>query len=133
MISMNKKYRTRDGRAVRVLCLDRVGTQPVVALIKNWDNAESVHVFNTDGRFIPDALKQDNLDLIEIGPYEDFKIDEPVMVRDTTDDYWQPRYFAGVDAKGRPTAWDYGGTSWSSAHRCEWKFCRRPTEEELKK
>ena len=33
MISMDKKYRTRDGREVRLLCVDRKGEYPVIGLI----------------------------------------------------------------------------------------------------
>ena len=41
MIELGKKYQTRDGRAVRILCVDGPGEQPVVGLIgemvANWD------------------------------------------------------------------------------------------------
>ena len=33
MIDINKTYRTRNGRPVRILCTDRAGDFPVVALV----------------------------------------------------------------------------------------------------
>jgi len=128
MINMTKKYRTRDGRYVRVLCVDREGTQPVVALVKYTDGTECLAAFDADGKYrgVPS-----DFDLIEVGPYEDFKIDEPVMVSDTSDGCWEPWHFAGVNERGRPLTWSNGGTSWSTNVYVEWKFCRRPTEEEL--
>ena len=33
MIDMNKKYRTRDGQEVRILCTDAFGNRLVVALV----------------------------------------------------------------------------------------------------
>lgn len=41
MIDMDKKYRTRDGRDVRLLCVDGPGTFPVVGItdgcLETWD------------------------------------------------------------------------------------------------
>ena len=35
MIDMNKNYETKDGREVRVLCVDAGGEKPVIALISD--------------------------------------------------------------------------------------------------
>lgn len=41
MISMGKKYKTRDGARVRILCVDGPGARPVIGLVCNqittWD------------------------------------------------------------------------------------------------
>lgn len=68
-------------------------------------------------------------------PYADFKIDEPVMVRNTFDCNWNRRHFAGVGKDGEALTWDARGTSWSSrlGDTTQWDECRRPTEEELQK
>jgi hypothetical protein len=50
--------------------------------------------------------------LTEISPYADIPIDTPGWAR--MDWTWNPRYFAGVDADGRPMAWLDGTTSFSS-------------------
>ena len=76
------------------------------------------------------------LDLVEVTPYDDFEIDEPVMVRDRHTK-WRRRYFAGVSSDNKPMAWASGATSWSAApttcvsNALVWNECRRPTEEEL--
>ena len=70
------------------------------------------------------------IDLIEVSPYDDFKIDDPVMVS-LNGVYWERGYFAGVNTKGMPTAFDSGSTSWSAFAACNWIYCRRPTQEEL--
>lgn len=40
---------TRDGRPVRVLCYDRLGAFPVVALVKDGDEVENTQCFTTNG------------------------------------------------------------------------------------
>ncbi len=46
---------TRDGRSARIICTDRVGRWPIVALISD-DGGEVVGSFTTDGKkYIPKA------------------------------------------------------------------------------
>lgn len=45
-ISMDKKYRTRDGRDVRLLCVDGPNGYPVIGLV---DGASSPDSWDTDG------------------------------------------------------------------------------------
>ena len=71
----------------------------------------------------------------EANPYKDFKIDEPVMVRNADNIWnpWRPHHFAGVNEKGEALAWRGGCTSWTAVGESEqWDECRKPTEEELK-
>lgn len=50
MIDMSKQYRTRKGRPVRVLCVDKASMNwPVVVLIMVEDGIEDVHQYNEDG------------------------------------------------------------------------------------
>lgn len=54
MIEMNKEYRTRDGRAVRILCIDCQSGKadyPVVGLIREPDGLEAVGRWGADGSF----------------------------------------------------------------------------------
>lgn len=69
MISMDKKYRTRDGRAARILCVDRKDvTYQVVALIQKGDQ-EIIYNFNSDGTWCGAGHGQTGPnDLIEIKP-----------------------------------------------------------------
>jgi hypothetical protein len=129
-ISMDKKYRARNGRPARVICVDAKGAQPVVALVYGGG---SEFVINTSlkGEFFDGDLHE--LDLIEVSPYEDFEVDEPVMVRDHEDNRWLRKYFAGVDGDGKPSTWVLGSTKWTSGgKKTSWGECRRPTPEELK-
>ena len=68
MIDMNKSYKTRDGRAVRVLCVDRNGKDyPVVALVPNDVGQEMLRAHTGEGRYLGPTDKHD-YDLIEIQP-----------------------------------------------------------------
>lgn len=62
-----------------------------------------------------------------------FKMDDPVMVsmHDGGEGQWVPRYFKEYK-NGRFVCWKRGSTSWSArGEEAEWKYCRKPTEEEL--
>jgi len=129
MIEIGKKYRTTDGTKVRrILCVDRSHVvYPVVAELVTGE----ITTHTLDG--VSSGLR--DYALVEVKPYEDFKIDEPVMVRRVYGDPWVRRHFAGVNADGKPTTWDYGKTSWSREPYNQisvWDECRRPTAEELK-
>lgn len=41
-------------------------------------------------------------------------IDTKVLVADSVDGPWIPRYFAGLDKKGTPLTWQFGRTSFTS-------------------
>lgn len=58
MISMDKKYRTRDGREVRLLCVDGPELWPVCGLI-DGDNMPSA--WDLDGAFSTDGMHSDDL------------------------------------------------------------------------
>lgn len=134
MIDKDKTYRTRDGRNVTILCVDRKHPEyPVIALVERGDGFESSESYTSNGHFSAHGCEH-HLDLIEVKPFEDFKIDEPVLVRNTPDEQWQRRYFAGVTEDGYPTTWPQGATSWSAVkdgNLTYWAECRRPTPEEL--
>jgi len=56
------------------------------------------------------------------------------MVRDSDRTQWIKNYFAGISENGKPLVWYGGKTSWTSAGiSYEWRYCRRPTPEELAK
>jgi len=134
MISMNKKYKTRDGRPVRLLCTNRSSKLTRYTVVALVDKGETLEVYTEDGcATIGCETPQD---LIEISEWDDFQVDEPAMVRDKNDSEWERRYFAGVTKEGRPSTWRSGVTSWTNMDGCSiscWDECRRPTEEELKR
>lgn len=47
----NQKVVTRDGRPVRIICTDRKHERPIIALIKERDDTETICTYNTQGKF----------------------------------------------------------------------------------
>lgn len=73
---MEKKYRTRSGLPTRIICTDRKAPWPVIALI-NYGTQEDVEFYTSDLTIysLEDSTKQNHeLDLVEVQPYEDFKL-----------------------------------------------------------
>jgi len=128
MISMDKTYKTRDGCDVRIACVNAGSNAPVVAVV----NDETM-VYAADGRFFSAIQRESVWDLIEVSPFADFKIDDPVMVRDSDGHAWQPRYFAGINPIGTPQTFSFGNTKWTNKDSAlmQWQQCRHPTAEEL--
>ena len=82
MIEMNKKYRTRDGREVRVLCVDNDNDKfPVIAVIPK----NTPYIFTKEGRFYSDK-ENTELDLIEVSLYDHIKKGDVVLVWDEGED-----------------------------------------------
>ena len=51
----SQKVVTRDGRAVRIICTDAKGEEPIVALVyNNIRDEENVYTYNRDGLFYKD-------------------------------------------------------------------------------
>ena len=62
-ISMDKQYRTRGGRDVRILCVDGPGKDPVVGFVRN---DISPYRWNPEGGYL--ASNGTPMDLIEVKP-----------------------------------------------------------------
>lgn len=62
-ISMDKQYTTRDGRPVRLLCVDAPGPYPVVGIVDEY----VVH-WRSDGAHLGLDLPGSHTDLIEAKP-----------------------------------------------------------------
>jgi hypothetical protein len=129
MISMDKKYKTVSGNSVRVLCVDRLGDYPVVALITPTnDNTEFLHSFFKTGK----SSMSMAYDLVEVQPWDDLKKGDYIFVRDHIDNFWVPRIFHKIEDN---KLWCYGNG------KCEftkgltedrsWQYFRLPTKEEL--
>jgi hypothetical protein len=131
-IEMGKKCRFRDPEVtppVRILCTDAPGVKPVIVLCSDG----SIIRTYADGK-VNASGEESPYDLIEVSEWEDFKIDEPVMVKLDSHMEWCKRYYAGADDKsGKPTTFIHGATSWTNEGFTPvgWDYCRRPTEEEL--
>jgi hypothetical protein len=132
-ITMDKKYQTRNGHPARVLCIDLKNSHySVVAAIDVYGDEETVRYYTSTGASMT-TMEKTSLDLIEVQPYADFEVDDPVMVKDKHDKTWCRRHFAGVGEEGKATTFRSGNTSWTAglANTMPWDQCRRPTEEEL--
>lgn len=119
-IEMGRKYRSVAGKNFKILTVDRPNMLPVVGM----DDDGNIYCFTDTGH----SFASDDLNLVEVSPYEDFKVDDVVMCRldDACD--WHVRHFACV-REGVPYAWSNGKTS--NGEACNWKECRKPTQEEL--
>lgn len=117
---IGKRYRTNDGRVGRCICTDlkrNDGCNIVIAFAPKVEGNELVGLYRSD-------------QLREVNEWEDFKIDEPVMVRNSDHDDWRTGHFAGIDCQGSPMTWSDGMTSWTTKTLSWWQQCRRPTEDE---
>lgn len=117
-IDMNKKYKTRDGQDVRIICVDSgILHYPVVAIV-----GKELMMFTAYGNYKIGFEGEE--DLIEVSPYEDFKVDDKVLVS-VDGDSWEKRYFAYVK-NGAPWAWADGATSWSACDTArKWNYCKK--------
>ena len=137
MFDPEKTYKTKThGYSFRFYADDGGGDYPIHGAYYHPAAGWQIQSWTRD-LYCVDRAQPHALDLVEVSPYDDFEIDEPVMVRDSDDAAWARRHFAGVSNDGLPMAWPNGMTSFSiscivrSWRYLEWDECRRPTEEEL--
>ena len=58
----NREIVTRDGRKVRILCTDRKGDTPIIALVYDAnDGQEYGYAFYSDGKFFRDGNEESDL------------------------------------------------------------------------
>lgn len=120
-ISMDKQYLTRDGREVRILCVDRDHQDyPVVALI-----GDGIESFTAVGSYRAHSEDDSELDLIEYNPAQDLKLDQVIWVRNYLEGKWYPRHFAGLDNWGNVQVWNDGRTSFTATveyNKLSWNY-----------
>jgi len=126
-ISLDKKYRTRNGREVVLYCIDAPGRFPVHGRVEDEFGNSAIKSWLSDGKYCANS-PTGGYDLIEVGSYDDFKIDDPVLVRDHIEGSWQKGHFAGVSQLGYLMTWDGGGTSWTTKSHSSWLYCKRALE-----
>ncbi len=134
-ISMGKVYKYRNGESAKVVMTDRPGKDykhlPVVSMSDNG----YLRCHTSDGKCTDVAAGA--RDLIEVGPYDDLKLGEPVMVRDSPNGRWKRYHFHSVGPDQRPRTIAYAHSAWVTEDRNDspnyvsWGECRRPTAEEL--
>lgn len=122
-ISLDKKYKTADGRRVRIYATDSGGKYPVHGAIF-YDDRWDITTWTTDG-LMNTLNAQSTSNLVECKPWEDYQVDDKVIVwNNNHPQNRQRRYFARVcPSTGRPLTFDGGATSWSQGHERPWDNC----------
>lgn len=112
MIDINKKYRTKDGCEVELWKIsedERDDKHPVLGRIIE-ERFIFWHAWNQHGKSNINA----NRDLVEVSPYDNFNIDDKVVVWDNDNKLAKyHRHFAGLSKSGKPQVFSVGNTSWS--------------------
>jgi hypothetical protein len=120
MISLDKKYKTRSGTTVVIHAIYPHNRDQQVQGAIVYTDGFQMNSWSLEGRFHEgNNIDTSGLDLIEVSPYEDWKIDDKVLVWDDAWDYGvtQKGYFGGLNKNGAPTAFLNGCTSWSTEDR----------------
>ena len=123
---MNKKWRTKDGRDARIVCVDlKHENYPVLCLVTRESGIEDMFALTEELHFCREPY------ITEVMPWDDIKVDDPVVCWNKSGHKYKG-YFAGVDCYGKPKTWLYCRTSFSSDGRaCAWRHCRPATEAEI--
>ena len=131
MIEMDKKYKTRSGLPVRILCNDlKYEGYTVIAAVYNPEAGyESTMSVTNTGSYIEG--EENPLDLIEATPYDDFKEDDLCVIWSDDEHRKDFRYFSHVE-NGKATCFTCGYTSYTTKDTTIWPNCRKATEEEIR-
>ena len=121
VIEMGKKYKTRNGQMATIISVSR--DHPIYPVVA--ETMAGFSLYTREGACYSGCHRA--TDLVEVDPWEDFKIDDKVIVSKDNKEY--RRYFAGVNEKGEPTCFYDGTTSWSDTGHTPsvWKKCRKAT------
>ena len=112
MISKDKNYRTLGGYEFKIYEIYE----------------DKIHGAYTMGdTWLIDSVTQN--DLIEISPYEDFKIDDKVLVWDDGNFNKKMAHFAGIHKDGDPMSWANGRTSFTTDEKTVWQNCIKYEEQ----
>lgn len=114
----NKEVKGRivngNGKEVRIVCFDKMGIYPIVALAEFPDGVEDIFTYTANGQ--ENANFQSNLDIhIEVPTYhEDYSNFMPqrwqtCLVRDEDYDEWRISICAGRNKVGKVVCYNYGG------------------------
>lgn len=110
-IDISKVKKTRDGSAV--LELHRLEHFPPCtwAGVVEVNGEAFLETWTEEGKYFVNKVDSD-LDLIESSPYDDWKEDDKVWVKDKRG-HWIARHFSRVDEDGIPLVFRNGSTSFT--------------------
>lgn len=117
-IEMGKKYKTGDGRAVRILCVDMNNAYPVVAIVTEENGDEDTWGYTAEGQYNTFGPDEEE-DLVEVTPFTDLKIDDLIWVKSPGS--WVPRHYAGNNGV-KVYAWNDGRTSHSAPSKLSYNL-----------
>lgn len=114
-IEISKKYKTKSGMPVKILAVSEnplSTAHTICGIVFYGSGSERFVTWGIDGTYYENG-NSSPLDLVEVSPYEDWKINDRVICYDSMGRQYR-RYFAGLDERGEPTTYLDGATSWSS-------------------
>jgi hypothetical protein len=116
-IDLNKTYKTRDGKSVRIYCVNAGGTYPVHGAVLEIDKKKwCMESWTPEGNYDEDDERPANpYDLIEVNPLDDLKVDDKVIVRIKKTGESNNYHFAGISAEGVPKLYTGQRTSWTAS------------------
>jgi hypothetical protein len=115
MISLDKTYKTKSGSKVIIHAIYPYNEMQQVQGAIDYNNCTQMNSWSLDGRFHEGTTDGSSLDLVEVSPYEDWKIDDKVIVTFADDEDEEGKYyFAGLNKSNLPCVFKDGRTSWSN-------------------
>lgn len=111
---------TRDGRQARIICFDKEGDYPIVALVKKSCGVENTYTYNKEGREFDNGMSLSDLFLEVPTYYKDYSNFvpckwQPCLVRTNQTERWSVRVCAGVNTYNDVVFYRFGGGT------CTWK------------
>ena len=118
-------HRTRDGNKARIIGEIKDDVYPIVgAILLDNETKEYVEHFTKELKCI--AGDDSEYDLFEYSPWNDVKLDTPILVSNSPH-AWVKRHFA-KNQDGHIYVWEDGRTSWTTPHMVAYKYAKLPRE-----
>ena len=118
-------HRTRDGHKARIIGEIKDDVYPIFgAILSDDENKEYVEYFTKELKCIMGDDSED--DLFEYNPWNDVKVDTPILVSNSLISYVN-RHFAKYQ-DGHIYVWEDGRTSWTTPHMVEYMYAKLPNE-----
>lgn len=111
---MKGRIVTQDGRQARIICFNKEGDYPIVALVKMSFGVERPYVYNKKGMEFDDGMSLLDLYLEVPTYYRDYSHFkpckwQPCLVRDDDDDIWGVLVCAGMNVVDKEVFYSEGG------------------------
>ncbi len=113
IIDLNKTYKTRDGRPVRIYCVDGGGNYPVHGAYEQNDRW-FMETWTSKG-FYGDSDEEHQLDLIGVGPWDNLQVDDKVILKKKITGTNYHYHFAGINEMGEPMVFGDYTSSWTTS------------------